>query len=144
MIDVEKFYKIAFRYVGELNRDLVHHVFLKTEGKLPPANPEAYFYRSMMNELRSDSTFRKQHDHIKLIPQEQYDIEFNSIDPDRVQEILNELSGEGFNLEVKVFIEMANDSALKLKRLTGVRYESLIEIRNFVKQEVTRRYGNID
>lgn len=142
VIDIEKFYRKASRLVGDLNRDLVHHVFEKTHDKLPSDNPDAYFYRSMMNELRSDSKFRRNYDRIRIETEEQFEaIEINT---ERVQGILNELSAEGFGLEVKVFLEMANESAHKIKKVTGVRYENLLNIRNFIRNEVIQRYGHID
>lgn len=144
MINVEKFYRIASRYVGVLNKDLVHHVFEKTYGKLPPANPDAYFYRVMMNELRNDSKFKRHYSRIHAMTTTQYENELTAIDPERVERILNEIAADGFDLEVKVFIEMANDSALRLNKITGVRYENLLNIRNFVKNEVLQRYGSID
>lgn len=74
----------------------------------------------------------------------QYENELNAIDPERVERILNDLKADGFDLEVKVFIEMANDRALQLHKITKVRYENLLNIRNFVKNEVLQRYGSID
>lgn len=170
MIDVDKFYRVARNYVGDLNRDLVHHVYEKTHDRLPKDNPEGYFYRAMKNELRGDSKFRKQYDRVKTEyvrhqrnPEDddsmfEYDVEavygvndprevytLLDIDPDRVNSILQEISNDGFRLEVKVFIEMAVDrTANELSEITGVRYKNLLKVRNFVRDEVIKRYGNID
>lgn len=145
MIDVDKFYRVARNYVGDLNRDLVHHVYEKTHDRLPKDNPEGYFYRALKNELRGDSKFRKQYDRCKPMTIEQAYDDIHSIDPDRVRAILNDLTNEGHRLEVKVFIEMSVEtSARQLKEKTGVRYNNLLNIRNFVRTEVIKRYGNID
>lgn len=145
MIDVEKFYRIAKRYVGDLNKDLVHHVYEKVHDRTLSGNPDQYFYRAMKNELRGDSTFRKQYDRVKTVDYE-HDVDaLFDIDPDRVNAILKELSNEGYRLEVKVFIEMSVErTANELSEITGARYHNLLEVRNFVKNEVIKRYGNID
>lgn len=145
MIDVEKFYRVARNYVGDLNRDLVHHVYEKTHDRIPKDNPEGYFYRALKNELRGDSKFRKQYDRVKTIDHE-HDVDaLLDIDPERVNAILQELSNEGYRLEVKVFIEMAVDrTANEISQITGARYKNLLKVRNFVKDEVIKRYGNID
>lgn len=145
MFNVQKFYDIAKRYVGDLNKDLVHHTFIKIDGRIPKTNPDGYFYRSMKNELRSDSTFRKQYDSVKTIPEPVSDEEITLLDTDRVQSILNDISNEGFRLEVKVFIELATESSSReLSGITGVRRDNLLKIRNFVKTEILKRYGDID
>lgn len=145
MIDVEKFYKVARNYVGDLNKDLVHHTYEKVHDRIPKVNPEGYFYRAMRNELRGDSKFRKQYDRCKTITQEEEFDSLHVIDPDRVEEILRQLSNEGHRLEVKAFIEMSvATTARQLKEKTGIRYNNLLKIRNFVRTEVIKRYGNID
>lgn len=145
MIDVDKFYRVAKNYVGELNRDLVHHVYEKTHDRLPKYNPDGYFYRAMKNELRSDSKFRRHYDRCKPLTEQGEFESLNTIDPERVEEILRQLSLEGHRLEVKVFIEMSvESSALQIKEKTGVRYKNLLNIRNFVRTEVIKRYGSID
>lgn len=145
MIDVEKFYQVARRYVGDLNKDLVHHTFEKIYDKLPSAqNKDAYFYRAMRNQLRSDMTFRKHYDLVKPFDHDEDIDALFDIDPDRVNAILQEISNEGYRLEVRTFIEMSTDrSANELSKITGVRYDNLLKVRNFVKNEVIKRYGNI-
>lgn len=146
MIDVQHFYAIARKYVGNLNQDLVHHVFEKTSGKLPADNPGAYFHQSLKNELRKDSSFWKIYGSSSAIVQDVEDVQETdpAISPEEVQEILSQLSSEGYRLEVKVFIEMSIESnALKLNKITGVRYENLLNIRTFVKKEIQKRYAQL-
>lgn len=145
MIDIEKFYRIAKSYVGNLNKDLVHHTFEKVHDKLSIAkDPEAYFYQAMRNQLRGDMTFRKHYDLVKAVDYEDEVGALFDIDPDRVNAILKEISDEGYRLEVKTFIEMSTDkSANELSKITGVRYDNLLKVRNFVRNEVIKRYGNI-
>jgi hypothetical protein len=145
VIDVEKFYKVARNYVGELNKDRVHHTFEKVHDRIPKVNPEGYFYRAMKNELRGDSKFRKQYDRCRPLTQEEEFDNLHDIDPVRVESILKQLSNEGHRLEVKAFIEMSvATTARQLKEKTGIRYNNLLKIRNFVRTEVIKRYGNID
>lgn len=146
MIDVNKFYRIAARYVGELNRDLVHHTYAEVAHKLPADNPEAFFHGAMKMEAKGNSKFRKQYrEESQLSTDVMDEPEFDRLNPERVQSILEDLMHEGYRLEVKAFIELATGkSMVEFNRITGVRRDNLIKIRNFVKTEVIKRYGNTD
>lgn len=138
-MDFDNLYRFGNKYVGELGRDLVHHCYLKSFDKLPTENPEGYIHRVMINELRSDSKFKKQYNTIHK-PFE-VDGEYVPNDLDVVYLILDELVREGFKLQVNVFLELnQKGGATRMRIATGARYKNLIEIRKFVLTEIKNRY----
>lgn len=143
MIDLDKFYKIARSKVGELGPDLVHTVYLKTFDLLhTKENPEGYFHKVLLNELKKGSTFRKQYDRQEFEELDQLEADLLHVNTLHLEAILTELHREGRGLEVNVFREVLREGKSALCKKTGVRYDIIIKICTFVTNEVKLRYDN--
>ena len=139
-LNLQKQYEIAETFVGDLNRDFVHHCFLEF-AKIKDVNyPDSYFYRIMISQLKKNSTFMKKYKPTKA----DFDItesELDNYDPQQVDKILKNLERRGLKEEVQVFRHLAvNGKICELERATGVRRDILKKIFNFVKTLILEKY----
>lgn len=146
-IDFEKQYRTAYKLVGKLNKDLVHHCYLRicdTVDTTAIKYPDTYFYRVMISQL---SSFKKTYE---PFTEEIKDVEDEHIEPTQLPDIskqLDVLSKQGYYEEVYIFRCLANGEKITyLSKKTGVHHLELKKMFNFVKDIILEKYdtNNMD
>ena len=141
MFNFKKQYEIAATMVGELNKDLVHHCYLRIAERIDITRlkyPDTYFYSVMRSQVKE---FMKMHDR-QVFNEPLDDIETtDSIEHIRKQ--LEQLRDAGFIEEVYVFERLATGTkAVDLSEKTGISRALLKNIYNFVKNTILHELDN--
>jgi hypothetical protein len=161
VLDIQKQYGIAEAMVGPLGKDLVHNCYMLIADKLDEiVYPDTYFYRIMMNEIKSGRFGIMQNgihkdaivfricgdvewteEHARMYEQSKY----YERDPEKVNKILEDLSKEGFSEEVNLFrLNISGQNISELNRKTGVCRRLIKECIDFVRATVYERYADSD
>lgn len=142
-IDFEKQYRTAYKLVGNLNKDLVHHCYIRVNEMVDVSAikyPDTYFYRVMISQL---SSFMKLYDPHNEITHDVKDEEINTTDLPDITKQLDNLSKQGYYEEVFIFKQLAQGNKITdLSKKTGVHHAELRKMFNFVKDIILEKYDN--
>lgn len=143
MQDLSKWYGYARKIAGSMGDDLLHHVLVENNffSGSQIRHLDSYVYRALANAFHNrSSSFHRVHTRkpdadVDRTPAAGYDII-------PVHTILLQLENEGHELYVRVFKECYfGSSKAEFSRKSGVRYDTVAEICNFVKSEIKKRYN---
>ena len=135
MFNFKKQYEIAATMVGDLNKDFVHHCYLRIAERIDITRlkyPDTYFYSVMRSQVKE---FMRIYDR-QVFNEPLDDIETtDSIEHIRKQ--LEQLRDAGFIEEVYVFERLATGTkSVDLSEKTGISRAVLKNIYNFVKNTI--------
>lgn len=147
-------YKTAKVLAGSKGNDLVHHCYLLVHDKLDSVvHPDAYFQRTMRNQMSEKDSFKRQqsviHPKVKTSSItgantsriEDDTSEIDALDLILVREIVEEIRNEGYEAEVQVFDLKAKGMTVSaISEKTKVCRATLAECINFVVETVKERY----
>lgn len=147
-LNLKNMYRHGKVLAGQNGMDLVHicyeRIVLKNPENVDDVNK--YFYRMMCNQVREKSSvFNKKYGRQERIDFDKLECEYFDVNTEEIENIIQELKNQGFIFEVKTFLELVETkNFLEFTRKTGVRYETLMKIYNFVRTEIVNRYESTD
>tara|TARA_R110000868_G_scaffold279203_1_gene539290 strand:- start:33794 stop:34243 length:450 start_codon:yes stop_codon:yes gene_type:complete len=147
MNNFNELYLYANRIAGELGNDLVHHVYLETQGK-HFNNRNAYFKTCIRNQYyNKDSTFNKLYrlDELELHDIEDVHIISDNYDSQLLHRIFLQLEMEGYSNQVQVYKDCKLVGSIhRFSKESKINERTITKICNFVHNEIIRRYNDMD
>lgn len=144
---IESFYIYAERLAPGYGHDVVHHIIDSVPDKVEYL--DTYVKKSIYNELfRRNSSFNRLFRPIhfnELVDVEQVESFIENYDAILLHRIFLEMEIDGYGLEVKVFKDCyLGSSVTQYCKRIKMNHRTITKICNFVKNEIIRRYTELD